>query len=315
MAGGPSRAKKSTEGHGWGRGWYDETVSTAPEKTAPTTVGMVCDFLDQLYPPALAEDWDKNGLICGDRSEAVSKILLAVDPVDEVVDEALQWGADLVITHHPLFLRGTSFVSTDTAKGRVVHRLIRAGAALFNAHTNADSAVGGVAHALAQAAGLDPATCRPLLPAAQDENLGIGRIGYLPEPATVGEIADRLSLTLPPSPGGLYVGGDLEAKVECLAVSGGAGDSLLSTAKSLGAQCFVTADLRHHPASEFLEEGGPALIVPTHWASEWVWLPLLLVELEKWSAATCAGLEVKISQVCSEPWSAYYPTVTEGEPA
>ena len=93
------------------------------------TVGEICEWMDARFAPELQEDWDRVGLICGDRGDPVTRVLLAVDPVEPVVDEALEWGAQLVITHHPLFLRGTSFVSTDTAKGRVVHRLIRGGAA------------------------------------------------------------------------------------------------------------------------------------------------------------------------------------------
>ena len=160
------------------------------------TVGEICEWMDARFAPELQEDWDRVGLICGDRSDPVTRILLAVDPVEPVVDEALEWGAQMVITHHPLFLRGTSFVSTDTAKGRVVHRLIRGGAALFNAHTNADSARDGVADALAQAAGLDPQTWRPLQPALADTSLGIGRVGPVTH-TTVGEVASRLANLLP----------------------------------------------------------------------------------------------------------------------
>lgn len=274
------------------------------------TVGDVADWMDSRYPPHLQEDWDRVGLICGDRADTVAKVLLAVDPTEAVVDEALAWGADMLITHHPLFLRGTSFVSTDTAKGRVVHRLIRAHAALFNAHTNADAARGGVAEALAVAAGLTPETWRPLLANPKDTSLGIGRVGELSEAVTLADLAERLSDLLPDSPAGLLVAGDLERQVKTVAVSGGSGQSLLEDARAAAADVFITADLRHHPALDYLEEAlGPALIVPSHWASEWLWLPQLAADLEVW--ATSRGLlEVKVSEVVSEPWDAYVSTVT-----
>ena len=105
--------------------------------------------LDALYPPVLAESWDAVGLVCGDPLAPVARVLFAVDPVQEVVDEALAGGFDLLVTHHPLYLRGTTTVAVTHPKGRVVHELVRAGCALFVAHTNADRAAGGVNDALA----------------------------------------------------------------------------------------------------------------------------------------------------------------------
>lgn len=275
------------------------------------TIGEICAHLDELYPPHFAESWDKNGLICGNRGDKVSKILLAVDPIEEVAQEAIAMGVQMIITHHPLFLRGTSSVSTDTSKGRVIHELIRAGICLFNAHTNADSAPKGVAHALAQIVGLNAEETLPLVPSSEDKKIGIGRVGELAQDACVEDIALRLANFLPSSPGGILIGGDLEKKVRKIAVSPGAGDSLMQAVKESGAQLFITADLRHHPASEFLEENDIALISPTHWASEWMWLPVLQSELELWSASLGQSLNVSISNIISEPWSAYIPTVLD----
>lgn len=273
------------------------------------TVGAVADWMDSRFPPALQDEWDRVGLICGDRQEAVKRILLAVDPTEAVVDEAIAWGADLLITHHPLFLRGTSFVSTDTAKGRIVHRLIRSHAALFNAHTNADSAHGGVAEALALAAGMEPETWHPLEANPQFPDVGIGRVGQLTNPTTLEEFVWRLAEALPPSPAGLLIAGERQRKVQKIAVSGGSGQSLLAAARATHADVFVTADLRHHPALDFIEEDGPALVVPSHWASEWVWLPVLEAELTLWAARNGTPLETRISEVVSEPWDAYVSTL------
>jgi dinuclear metal center YbgI/SA1388 family protein len=118
------------------------------------TVGDVTAALEAAYPPALAADWDAVGLVSGDPAEKVSSVLVAVDPVPETVDEALG-RHQLLVTHHPLLLRGVHGVGADTPKGALLHRLIRGGTALFTAHTNADSADPGVSDALAAAIGLD----------------------------------------------------------------------------------------------------------------------------------------------------------------
>ncbi|MEV6362826.1 Nif3-like dinuclear metal center hexameric protein [Nocardia asteroides] len=110
--------------------------------------------LDAAYPPRLAESWDSVGLVCGDPAQEVAKVMFAVDATAAVVDEAIEWGAQALVVHHPLLLRGVDTVAADTPKGALLHRLIRAGCALFSAHTNADSADPGVSDALAAAVGL-----------------------------------------------------------------------------------------------------------------------------------------------------------------
>ncbi len=118
------------------------------------TVADCVRVLDAAYPPALAADWDAVGLVAGDPAAPVTRVHLAVDPTAGVAAEALAQGAQLLVTHHPLFLRGVHGVAADTPGGRVVHDLLGAGAALFAAHTNADTAWPGVSDALAGALGL-----------------------------------------------------------------------------------------------------------------------------------------------------------------
>ncbi|MDO4242582.1 MAG: Nif3-like dinuclear metal center hexameric protein [Actinomyces sp.] len=287
--------------------------AVAPESTgsvpqAALTVGGVETLLRGVAPPELAEPWDSNRLICGDPAEPVSVLLLAVDPVAAVVDEAIERGADMVITHHPLYLRGTDHVSAADPKGRVVHRLVRAGIALANAHTTLDSAHGGVADALAQVVGLDDVV--PLVPHAADPSQGIGRLGRLPAPTTLAQFAQTVARALPDSVPGLLVGGDPQATVDRVAVSGGAGDSLLGAARQAGADVFLTADLRHHPAGEHLEAGRPYLLCGTHWATEWVGLEPLARALEAAAAACGHRLQVHVSRVVTDPWALRLSTGT-----
>ncbi|MEV7720228.1 Nif3-like dinuclear metal center hexameric protein, partial [Streptomyces sp. NPDC088184] len=91
--------------------------------------------LDALWPPERAEGWDAVGTVCGDPDAVVDRVLFAVDPVHEIADEAIRLGAQLIVTHHPLYLRGTTTVAADTFKGRVVHTLIKHDIALHVAHT------------------------------------------------------------------------------------------------------------------------------------------------------------------------------------
>lgn len=129
-----------------------------------STLADVVAALEQRYPPGTAQAWDAVGLVVGDPAAPVRRVLFAVDPVAAVADEALAWGADLLVTHHPLFLRAVHGFAAGTAKGAVAHRLARAGVALYAAHTNADAAAGGVADALADAIGL--VDVQPLVAAA-----------------------------------------------------------------------------------------------------------------------------------------------------
>src|SRR5690606_10243485 len=333
-------------------------------------------------------------------------VVFAVDPVRAVADEAIAAGADLLVTHHPLYLRGTTTVAADTPKGRVVHDLIRAGCALYTAPTNADSARGGVADALADL--LDLRDRRPLTPhdadaldtltvfvpqdhttrvldalaaagagaigeydrcaftvtgqgtfragaaanptigergeitevvedrlemtlprhrraavvaalraahpyeepafsvvehAAQPAGTGVGRVGPLPAPTTLRALAEHVAAVLPATAQGIRVAGDLDAEVRTVAVCGGSGDSLLGTVRAIGADVYLTADLRHHPASEALEAGPPYLIDATHWASEWPWLPVAAARLEEDARAAGAVLRTVVSRTVTDPWT------------
>lgn len=112
----------------------------------------VIAVLDAAYPPQLAQDWDSVGLVCGDPDEPVESVTIAVDATADVIAQVPDRG--LLLAHHPLLLRGVDTVAADTAKGALIHRLIRSGRALFTAHTNADSANPGVSDALAETLGL-----------------------------------------------------------------------------------------------------------------------------------------------------------------
>ena len=273
-----------------------------------STVGQIGALLAHRYPPAWAESWDRVGLVLGDPAAAVDTVLCAVDCVPEVVDEAERAGAQLVIAHHPLLLRGVSSVAATTYKGAIVHRMIRAGIALHTAHTNADVASPGVSDALAARLGL--LELRPLRPSGDlpgaGPAVGSGRIGRLPKPLTLAEFAALAAARLPPTRWGVRAAGAPERMIEHVAVCGGAGDSYLSDAVAAGVDAYLTADLRHHPASEHMAAGGPALLDAAHWATERPWLDDLAALLR-----SELGLTVRVSDEPTDPWTLHAASPAE----
>lgn len=372
--------------------------------------------LDSWYDPRWAEPWDKVGLVCGDPDQEVRRVLLAVDAVMPVVEEALAFRADLVLVHHPLLLAPVSSVAATTPKGRMLHRLIANGVALFTAHTNADVPADGVNDAIARALDLQGATVllptdgggldklvvfvpvedaekvrravtgagagaigaydsctfstpgegrfrpldgadpaigtvgdlavvrevrvesvypRPLrrqvvealraahpyeepafdvleladppggpstgtLPPA---TRGHGRVGTLGESITLRELADRVAAAFPPTAHGVRVAGDPDRVIRRVAIGAGSGESLLEDARRSGADVFVTSDLKHHRAGEFLEEDGPALIDVAHWAAEWSWLPVVARKVGEAAGAAGDTVETRVSTLVTDPWT------------
>lgn len=149
------------------------------------------------------------------------------------------------------------------------------------------------------------------IPGAGRSARGTGRIGRLAEPTSLAAFAERVADVLPRTAHGVRVGGDPERVVETVAVTSGAGDFLLETVLATDADVYVTSDLRHHRAAEFLEHGGPALVDVAHWAAEWTWLPVL----ERTLVAALAGREdtvdVRVSTTCTDPW-AFRPGALKG---
>jgi dinuclear metal center YbgI/SA1388 family protein len=279
----------------------DDLASGGPG--APT-LGEVLLAVEELWPESLAEAWDEVGLVAGRPESPVTKVMLAVDPTLETIEEAIDWGAELLVTHHPLLLKGVNSVAATTAKGLAVHRLIESGTALLTVHTNGDSAVGGVSDVLADAFGLDNVV--PLTQAVQGlPEEGIGRVGELPGLMTLGDFAARVFEVLPAVAGGVRVSGERDALIRRVAVCGGAGDSLFDAVRASQADVYVTADLRHHPASEARESavnGRPYLIDVSHFASEWLWLPAAAEALGNVLADQGHDVEIRVAGTNSDPW-------------
>ncbi|MEO7124927.1 MAG: Nif3-like dinuclear metal center hexameric protein [Nakamurella sp.] len=270
------------------------------------TVSGVMAVLDAVYPTRLAEEWDTGiGLTCGDPTSRVDRVLLAVDVDPAVVGEARDMGAQMLITHHPLFFRPVQSVATSTDKGALVHTLIRSGIAHFVAHTNADRAADGVNDALADALGI--VDVEPLVPAhsAADPREGLGRVGMLRRPVTLREFMAQVAAALPATAGGVRATGSGDRLVRRVAVCGGSGGSVLEAANACGADVYVTSDITHHTAAEHVvDPRRPALINVAHWAGEWPWLARAAAVIE---SAFGGAVSATISTLCTDAWTLQVP--------
>ena len=263
------------------------------------TIAEFLSVVERLWPVSGAEQWDAPGLVTGDPRASVSRVLLSVDAVSDTVQEAVDGGYELLLAHHPLLLRGVTSVAEDRYKGALVAKLIRAGCALVTAHTNADVVPDGVSDVFASRLGLVDA--RPLVEGT-DAASGLGRVGTLPEPTTLGHLARSIADILPPTATGVRVAGEYARPVTTVALCGGAGDAFLAESAVRAADVYITSDLRHHPASEAIEQarvaGGPALIDVSHWAAEWLWLDVAAAQLRE----ALPGLDVVVSELRTDPW-------------
>lgn len=250
----------------------------------------VVKVLETLYPLRYAEDWDHPGLIVGDLNDTVGKIVFAADPTMAVVDKAIAMGADLLVCHHPLFFRAVHEVSGLGVHGAIAGKLYRAHCGLWVGHTNADVAYRGVAQAAADAFGLTDQA--PLVPAGEENGhaIGLGRVGTLAEPMTLRAFAQRVAEQVPKTKYGIQVAGDLDAEVRKIAVLPGSGDSDFDEVRASGADVYVTSDLRHHPATDALQQAWyeaslngatmkPALINTPHSAIESMWFRYALDDI------------------------------------
>lgn len=199
-----------------------------------TTTQEIFEVLDGLAPQALAMDWDNCGLQVGNRNRAVNRVLVALDPFEDVCREADEIGAELIVTHHPLFFPSTSCINEDTALGRAASMLIRGGHTLYSCHTNLDIAKGGVNDRLAQVLGLQNVET-------------IGAEGLLRRGTVAPQPLEQFLATVKATldcPGLRYC--DSGKPCARIAVGGGACGSELREAADNGCDTFVTSDIKYN---------------------------------------------------------------------
>ena len=248
-----------------------------------TTVADILKYIETIAPPHMAESWDNVGLLCGRREKAVGRILVALDPFSTVIDEAIEIGADLIVTHHPLiFAEELKTVNESTEMGRCLLKLMENGIAAINAHTNLDQAPGGVNDVLAQTLGLrNIEIINPI------ENYGLLRCGTVAEQplsAFLGTVKENLRCD-----GLRYV--DAGKAVRKVAVGGGSCADEMQEALDTGCDTFVTADVKYNQFRTAWELG-VNLIDAGHFHTENPTMPIVAEKLRK----AFPGVEVVFSE-------------------
>ncbi|MBM3664339.1 MAG: Nif3-like dinuclear metal center hexameric protein [Actinobacteria bacterium] len=276
------------------RGGLPRDTALLPAGEAAVNTGEFLAALDALAPARLAEEWDNVGLMVGRRDRPVTRVIVALDLRAAVLDEAVAEGADLVLVHHPPIFPAMSAVTDARTAGALVLRAAEEQVAVVAAHTNLDSAAGGLNDQMAAALGITGTT--PLMSGPDDPSVGLGRVGEVTL-STLGALAAAAVAAY--RPGGVNTGmaGDPDLPVTRVAVCTGSGGSLVEAAREAGVHAYVTGDLKYHDADA--AEGMGLVNIP-HGVVEQhalaAWTPRLA------EALAPAGVQVRVTSVDTDPW-------------
>ena len=254
----------------------------------------VMDALERIAPKRLAEEWDNPGLLVGAWNQDVSKILVCLDVSDAVIEQAIAKGADMIVSHHPLIFRGIKKIRTDLPLGRRLQQLLKHDIAVATAHTNLDVAEGGVNDILAQAIGLLKLSAFVIT--SQDAHgraASMGRMGTLSAPMPVRELAEQVRDALPTEHVRLVEAG--ARPVRKVAICSGSGAEFISKAAFMGADVYVTGDVKYHEAQQAAELG-MHVIDAGHFGTEFPVVEVLGRRLAEELAAAKGKIEIVADQ-------------------
>lgn len=368
-------------------------------------IGQIMSWIEEMAPRHLAADWDNVGLMLGDPAAEVEKVLMALDCSQEVVEEAIQLGAGMIITHHPLLFKPLKNLRYDTPTGRLIRPLLQNNIAVYSAHTNLDAAAAGINATLAER--LDLQSVQVLeqgwqeqyyklavfVPEGHEDNvrnamaaagaghignyshctfqvagtgtflplegtnpylgqvgqleraseyrleticpgsrlkdvltamlkahpyeevaydiyllqnqgpaLGLGRIGLLPKPLTLQELAARVKEAVPAAR--VRLGGDRDRLLKTVALCSGAGASLATKARHLGAEVLISGDIKYHEARDMLQMG-LSFIDAGHYATEAFYLPFWVEALQEKAQQARVRVEFILTAREKEPWQEF----------
>ena len=228
------------------------------------TVQEVCSCLESLAPSRLAESWDNVGLLVGDTLGRADSIMTCLTITPESAAEAIEQGAQLVVTHHPLPFRPLQRITTDATPTRLLWELIRAGVSVYSAHTAYDSAAEGINQSLAQRLGL--AGIKPLSPIADDpDKLGAGRFGSLQPSIKLEALAQKIKREF--ELGHVHIVGEANAAIAHVAIACGSGGSFLEAASKSDCDVLITGEATFHICVE-ASAIKIAMILMGHFSSE-----------------------------------------------
>lgn len=247
-------------------------------------VSELNDWLESHYPVSSAEEWDNVGFLAGDDTRDVSHVFLALDLTEETLNEAVEAGADMIITHHPMIFGGIKKINNHDFTGRKVLSLIRHGIQYYAMHTNYD--ILGMADLSADYLKLKDSRILTVTKEQGENREGLGRVGMLPQKMTLKKCAEFVKDAFCLNDVKVY--GDLEREVECAAVCTGSGKSLMKDVLASGAQVYITGDIDHHTGLDAVEQG-LCLIDAGHYGTEYIFMEAMEKQIE------AAFPELKIS--------------------
>ena len=227
----------------------------------------IVQVIEAAYPREAALDFDNVGLLAGRTEKEVERVYIALDATDAVIDRAVEAGADMLITHHPLIFSPLKKVTDEDFVSRRVVKLIQNDISYYAMHTNYD--VLGMAELAEKILGIRDSEVLDITMEKDGKQEGIGRIGKLEKPMTLEEccvyVKHKLNL------GSLKVFGDMQAEVSRLAISPGSGKTAIAAAIAKGADVLVTGDIGHHDGLDAVEQG-LAVIDAGHYGTEYIFI-------------------------------------------
>ena len=205
----------------------------------------IYEIIDEMAPFSSQEAWDNSGLLMGDSSKQVTGVLFALDLIPHVAEEAIDAGANLIVTHHPIMFSGRKNLAETDWESRMLCRMVRENLSVISAHTNLDKASGGVSERLAQVLGL-----REVSPIEGDED-GYLRIGKI-DPQPLSEFIKFVGAALDAP---IRVYGDKDKVIRTVAVAGGSAGEYAFLAKNARADAYVTGEMRYHDCINLAQDG------------------------------------------------------------
>jgi len=244
------------------------------------TVTDLVHLVDEIAPFELAEEWDNVGLLQGYRSAEVHHVLVALDITEAVVREAVEKDCQCIVTHHPFMFRPVQRITDETREGRIMLELARCGIAHIAAHTNLDAAPGGVNDSLLARVG-----------AVNIRGEGCLRVGDI-NPVSFGSLCRHIALELGAE---VRTYGDPDRVCRVIGCCSGAGSDEYHEAMKLGADCFLTGEVRHNVALDALDDGC-LMIEAGHYETERIICPVLAESLQN----RLNELEYNVLVYCSD---------------
>ncbi len=207
-------------------------------------IADIIEYLDSKMHPELQEDYDNSGFLLGDPARECTGTLVALDLTEAVVDEAVEKRTNLIVTHHPLIFGGVKRITTQSAVGQLIIKLIKNDLAVYAAHTNLDNLKDGINGILAQVLGLTDCHILRQLKGQPSPDIGAGMVGSLPYalPTTAFLEQVKLALGLPL----LRINDIARPVVSRVAFCGGSGNFLIEDAVAQKADVYLTGDLKYH---------------------------------------------------------------------